>query len=157
MHAGTVNQVLDSGQTLLLALGEDEGSDVKAKLDRIRTRFAHVNERASGRQAQLVELLLLTQQYLHIVNEVATRLGRAEENVAKLQDDKGHAAEVEQERIKVSIGGDTYQNFMVNFTFTVALFSYSDTCYHCLLDANPVRHAFSVKTVELMFVWSRIC
>ena len=105
VHAGTVNQVLDSGQTLLIALGEDEGADVKAKLDSIRTRFANINDQASTRQAQLVELLLLTQQYLHIVNEVSTRLRRAEENVAKLEDDKGHAAEVEQERIKVGIWG----------------------------------------------------
>lgn len=102
MHAGTVNQVLDSGQTLLIALGEEEGADMKEKLDRIKTRFANINNKASSRQAQLVELLLLTQQYLHIVNEVTTRLGRAEENVAKLQE-KGHAAEVEQERIKVCV------------------------------------------------------
>lgn len=102
MHAGTVNQVLDSGQTLLIALGEEEGADMKQKLDSIKTRFANINNQASSRQAQLVELLLLTQQYLHIVNEVTTRLGRAEENMAKL-DDKGHAAEVEQERIKVGV------------------------------------------------------
>lgn len=100
MHTGTVNQVLDSGQTVLMALGEDEGADMKAKLDRIRSRFANINTLASARQAQLVELLLLTQQYLHIVNEVTTRLGRAEENMVKLEE-KGHAAEVEQERIKV--------------------------------------------------------
>ena len=92
---------MDSGQTLLIALGDEEGADMKVKLDSIKTRFANINNQASTRQAQLVELLLLTQQYLHIVNEVTTRLGRAEENMAKLEDDKGHAAEVEQERIKV--------------------------------------------------------
>ena len=105
MHSGPVNQVLDNGQTLLLALGEEESADMKAKLDSIKTRFRNINDEASARQAQLVELLLLTQQYLHIVSEVTTRLSRAEENVAKLEDDKGHAAEVEQERIKVGTWG----------------------------------------------------
>ena len=85
-----------------MALGEDGGAEMKQKLDDIEKRFSNVNEQASSRQAQLVELLLLTQQYLHIVNEVTTRLGRAEDNMAKL-DEKGHAAEVEQERIKVGI------------------------------------------------------
>jgi hypothetical protein len=113
VHSGTVNQVLDNGQTLLIALGEDEGAEMKAKLDRIRTRFANINDQASERQAQLVELLLLTQQYLHIVNEVTTRLGRAEENVAKLED-KGHAAEVEQERIKVGTCGHTFVHDLVS-------------------------------------------
>jgi hypothetical protein len=107
VHSGPVNQVLDNGQTLLIALGEDEGADMKTKLDNIKTRFGNINDQASARQAQLVELLLLTQQYLHIVSEVTTRLGRAEENVAKLEDDKGHAAEVEQEKIKVGTWAHT--------------------------------------------------
>lgn len=84
-----------------MALGEDDGAEIKQKLDDIKKRFENVNEQASSRQTQLVELLLLTQQYLHIVNEVTTRLRRAEDNIAKLKDE-AHAAEVEQERIKVS-------------------------------------------------------
>lgn len=75
---------------------------MKQKFDEIKTRFDQINDQASKRQAQLVELLLLTQQYLHIINEVTTRLSRAEENMTKLKDNKGQAAEVEQERIKVS-------------------------------------------------------
>ena len=91
--------VCEDGEALLAALKDEEQQAVTADVNIIKSRYQHVSSRTSGRQATLVEALLLSQQFRDIHKEVVTWLDRCEENFRKL--DEESVAELQQERIKV--------------------------------------------------------
>lgn len=91
--------VCEDGEALLAALKDEEQQAVTDEVNRIKSRYQNVSSRTSGRQATLVEALLLSQQFRDIHKEVVTWLDRCEENFRKL--DEESVAELQQERIKV--------------------------------------------------------
>ena len=113
-HKQPVASVCEMGQTLLIALKEDEQSAMKDKLDDVAKRYQAVSDQTTSRQAQLVEALLLSQQFRDIHKEVVTWLDRCEDAVAKLDDEK--KPELQQERINVSLLNElqSHSQYLVN-------------------------------------------
>ena len=94
-----MESVCEMGEALLIALKEDEQSAMKEKLDDVAKRYQAVSDQTASRQAQLVEALLLSQQFRDINKEVVTWLDRCEDAIQKLDDEK--KSELQQERINV--------------------------------------------------------
>ena len=99
-HKKTVSSVCDTGDSVLIALKEDEQESMKEELDKVKERYQEVSHQTSTRQSHLVEALVLSQQFRDIHKEVETLLDRCEDNFLKL-DDESQPAEVQQEIIKV--------------------------------------------------------
>ena len=95
-----MSSVCDTGESLLIALTEEEQQALKDELANVKQRYQDVSDQTAARQAQLVEALLLSQQFRDIHKEVVTLLDRCEDNFQKLQDES-QPAEVQQEIIKV--------------------------------------------------------
>lgn len=99
-HKQPVDSVCEMGEALLIALKEEDQSSMKDKLDDVAKRYQAVSDQTTLRQAQLVEALLLSQQFRDIHKEVVTWLDRCEDAIEKLNDEK--KPELQQERINVS-------------------------------------------------------
>ena len=99
-----MSSVCDTGDSVLIALKEDEQESMKEELDKVKERYQEVSDQTSTRQSHLVEALVLSQQFRDIHKEVETLLDRCEDNFLKL-DDESQPAEVQQEIIKVKNSG----------------------------------------------------
>ena len=66
--------VFAESDRLIAASNEDEESALKEKMQNLRHRRAHLNEVTSQRQTNLIEALVLAQQFSDTAKEVKNRL-----------------------------------------------------------------------------------
>ena len=99
-HEPTYKAVIDTGDTLLMACNEDEELGIRDKLDNLKYKHEEVKKQTGERQAQLVEALLLSQQFSDIYKETESRLSRTEDYLSDINESKSKGIEVQKEKLK---------------------------------------------------------
>ena len=99
-HEPLFKAVYDTGDTLLMACNEEEEAGIKDKLDNLKYRHKEVYKLTAQRQSQLVEALLLSQQFADICKEVKTRLDRSEALLQKIDEEKSKGIDIQKEKLK---------------------------------------------------------
>ncbi len=99
-HDPQLKNLCSEGELLLSACNDEEEPILREKLENLKQRQSHLNDRINKRQANLVEALLLSQQYSDMVKEVTSRLDRTSDLLQKIDDDKTRGLDVKKERLK---------------------------------------------------------
>ena len=95
-----LKEVFDTGEMLLMACNEDEEPAIKEKIDNLKYRHEEVIGKTGERQAQLVEALLLSQQFADMYKETQSRLKRTEEYLKDIGESRSKGIEVQKEKHK---------------------------------------------------------
>ena len=99
-HEPTYKAVIDMGDTLLMACNEDEEPAIRDKLDNLKYKYEEVKKQTGERQAQLVEALLLSQQFSDMCKETESRLSRTEDYLSDIDESKSKGIEIQKEKLK---------------------------------------------------------
>ena len=87
-------------ERLIAASNEDEETALKEKMQSLEHRRGHLNDTTSQRQTNLIEALVLAQQFSDTVKEVTNRLTATEGILEKIDADKSKGIEVQKEKLK---------------------------------------------------------
>ena len=99
-HEPTYKAVVDMGDTLLMACNEEEEPGIREKLDNLKYKHEELKKQTNERQAQLVEALLLSQQFSDMHKETEARLTRTEDYLNDINDSKSKGIEIQKEKLK---------------------------------------------------------
>ena len=88
------------GDLLLTASNDEEEPILREKLEHLKHQLVKLSDTVNHRQANLVEALLLSQQYSYTLKEAKSRLLRTEDLLQKIDADKSKVIDVQKERIK---------------------------------------------------------
>eukprot|EP00794_Sanderia_malayensis_P004727 gene4727-5350_t len=84
------------GDLILLACNEEERPVLREKLEDLKHRQTQLGDRINTRQANLVEALLLSQQYSDIAKDVTIRFDRTEDLLKEIDEDKTRGLDVKK-------------------------------------------------------------
>ena len=96
----TYEAVVDTGNTLLMACNEDEEPVISDKLENLKYKHDEVKKKTGERQAQLVEALLLSQQFNDLFKETDSRLTRTEDYLKDIDESRSKGIEIQKEKLK---------------------------------------------------------
>ena len=99
-HEPALKAVFDTGETLLMACNEEEEPTIKEKVDNLKYRHEEVKTKTAERQGQLVEALLLSQQFSDMEKEATLRFTRTEEYLKDIDESRAKGIEVQKEKLK---------------------------------------------------------
>ena len=107
-HEPTYKAVTDMGDTLLMACNEEEEPVIRDKLDNLKYKYDEVKKKTGERQAQLVEALLLSQQFSDMHKEADARLTRTEDYLKDIDESRSKGIEIQKEKMKELQDGITH-------------------------------------------------
>eukprot|EP00112_Aurelia_sp_Birch-Aquarium-sp1_P005323 Seg1602.4 transcript_id=Seg1602.4/GoldUCD/mRNA.D3Y31 product="Microtubule-actin cross-linking factor 1 isoforms 1/2/3/5" protein_id=Seg1602.4/GoldUCD/D3Y31 len=99
-HESQFKALCAESDLLLSASNEDEEPIIREKIDTLKHRQRHLNDVTSERQANLIEALVLAQQFSDMVKEVSNRISVTEDILKKINEEKSKGIDVQKEKIK---------------------------------------------------------